>query len=230
MKAPFLFSLILLACLALLDVRPVRGQSLFGNRGPLGPGGASSLSASSSLFSQRVGTADSPNVRDTAGGADGFVGRGNSAGAFVGRGQSASTTGLGEAVRSAGGAARSIERAASAQPTSSTAARSPESSGSRTTSSAARVRRAIRPRDVVAFRFQPRSPRAIEQTLSAELAKLVTDRAGGRIEVHVADDGHVTLQGRVASEDMRRLAEALVRLEPGVRKVRNELASGRGQD
>jgi osmotically-inducible protein OsmY len=33
----------------------------------------------------------------------------------------------------------------------------------------------------------------------------------------------VILRGRVADDDERRLAEGMVRMEPGVREVRNEL-------
>ena len=65
----------------------------------------------------------------------------------------------------------------------------------------------------------------IETALSAQLTKLLEGRVGGGIYVQVAADGQVTLRGRVPSEDVRRLAAALVRLEPGVRRVRNELVS-----
>ena len=36
-------------------------------------------------------------------------------------------------------------------------------------------------------------------------------------------DGQVTLRGKVPSESTRKLVAILVRLEPGVRKVQNEL-------
>jgi osmotically-inducible protein OsmY len=39
----------------------------------------------------------------------------------------------------------------------------------------------------------------------------------------ISDQGVVTLTGSVGSEDSRKLAEALARLEPGVRSVKNEL-------
>ena len=38
----------------------------------------------------------------------------------------------------------------------------------------------------------------------------------------VGDNGVVTLRGNVPSEEAKRLAAALVRLEPGVRTVNNE--------
>jgi hypothetical protein len=44
--------------------------------------------------------------------------------------------------------------------------------------------------------------------------------AGVRVEV---DGATVILRGRVADDDERRLAEGMVRMEPGVREVRNEL-------
>lgn len=39
----------------------------------------------------------------------------------------------------------------------------------------------------------------------------------------ISDQGVVTLTGNVGSEDSKKLAEALARLEPGVRSVKNEL-------
>ena len=45
--------------------------------------------------------------------------------------------------------------------------------------------------------------------------------------VRVETDGNViVLRGRVADEDEKRLVEGMVRLEPGVREVRNELEIG----
>ena len=44
------------------------------------------------------------------------------------------------------------------------------------------------------------------------------------VKVSVANDGVVTLRGEVTSESARRLAANVIRIEPGVRKVINELA------
>jgi osmotically-inducible protein OsmY len=43
------------------------------------------------------------------------------------------------------------------------------------------------------------------------------------ISVQAAEPGHVVLQGTVATEDARRLAEAVARLEPGVRTITNQI-------
>lgn len=44
------------------------------------------------------------------------------------------------------------------------------------------------------------------------------------VKINVANDGVVTLRGEVTSEAARRLAANMIRIEPGVRKVVNELA------
>jgi osmotically-inducible protein OsmY len=43
------------------------------------------------------------------------------------------------------------------------------------------------------------------------------------ITAEIGDDGQVTLIGHVGSNETRRLAEIVVRLEPGVLSVKNEL-------
>ncbi len=47
------------------------------------------------------------------------------------------------------------------------------------------------------------------------------------LKIQVDQNGVVVLRGQVESEHARRLAENLVRLEPGVREVRNELQVAR---
>ena len=78
------------------------------------------------------------------------------------------------------------------------------------------------PRLVVDFDFTPRPAHELEQVLAARLANSLANRQWGQIEVSVAGQT-ATLRGEVVSADARRLAEALVRLEPGIADVQNDL-------
>ena len=78
------------------------------------------------------------------------------------------------------------------------------------------------PRLVIGFEPTPRPVHELEQTLAARLAASIALRQWGQIEVSVAGRT-ATLRGEVASADARRLAEALVRLEPGISDVQNDL-------
>jgi len=60
--------------------------------------------------------------------------------------------------------------------------------------------------------------------LQGQLNRSSMWKAPPSITVEVID-GLVVLRGRVADPDDRRMAEAMVRLTPGVREVRNELTS-----
>ena len=44
------------------------------------------------------------------------------------------------------------------------------------------------------------------------------------MNLQINGDGIATLQGTVADEDQRKLVEAFVRLEPGVRSIVNDLS------
>lgn len=82
----------------------------------------------------------------------------------------------------------------------------------------------IRPQIQLGFQAPTLAAPVLETTLTTRLASLpaLESRADG---VHMSADetGAVTLTGKVASDDDRRLLEALIRLEPGVRGVRNDL-------
>jgi len=57
----------------------------------------------------------------------------------------------------------------------------------------------------------------------------VSSRLPSRGNIQVVMDGPtVVLRGKVQDDHERRLAEAMVRLSPGVRQVRNELATPDG--
>jgi len=82
----------------------------------------------------------------------------------------------------------------------------------------------IRPRHLIAFSYESRSPSEISRLLSSQLQNIAESNpefAG--ITAAVGDDGQATLTGHVRSTATRKLAEAVARLEPGVRSVKSEL-------
>jgi hypothetical protein len=74
------------------------------------------------------------------------------------------------------------------------------------------------------FPVAPVVPSALQADLQGQLNRSSMWKAPPSITVEVID-GLVVLRGRVADSDDRRMAEAMVRLTPGVREVRNELTS-----
>jgi hypothetical protein len=79
----------------------------------------------------------------------------------------------------------------------------------------------LRPRHRVAFDYQPIETAAVTTNLRTHLQP-VSNRVSG-VQVEVDPQGRAILRGAAASEDARRLAEALARLEPGVRSVDNQI-------
>lgn len=85
----------------------------------------------------------------------------------------------------------------------------------------------IRPQLRLGFQ-EPALPAALVQTtLQQRMEQLPAAVRNGNIGALVSDDGVVTLSGTVATEEDRQLMEALLRLEPGVSDVRNELQLAR---
>ena len=82
----------------------------------------------------------------------------------------------------------------------------------------------FRPQQRVAFAYQQRSTAAVAANVTGRLQQTMAlkDRLSG-LGVQLNKEGQVTLRGQVKSEAARRLAENVIRLEPGVRSVRNEL-------
>lgn len=82
----------------------------------------------------------------------------------------------------------------------------------------------LRPQQRVAFDYELPTVPETQSTLSARY----TGKAGSRaalqgVEVAIGDGGVVTLRGTVESDDARKLAAILARLEPGVKTVQDEL-------
>lgn len=82
----------------------------------------------------------------------------------------------------------------------------------------------VRIRPQVNFQHPIRPPATTTTAISTRLDRFATrDPQFRDVQFDLADNGVVTLRGSVASEENRRLAAALVRLEPGVRRVDNQL-------
>lgn len=81
----------------------------------------------------------------------------------------------------------------------------------------------IRPQLKLGF-DAPSTPPVLTDTVQTRLASLpsLAGRADG-VVMSVDEAGLVTLNGRVANEADRRMVEAVVRLEPGVRRIDNQL-------
>ncbi len=83
----------------------------------------------------------------------------------------------------------------------------------------------VRPRQKIAFDYKLPSSSAIQSTIEARLTKLSDKRPSLKsVRVAIEDKGEVVLRGEVASADDAKLAENMLRQEPGVRTVRNELS------
>lgn len=93
--------------------------------------------------------------------------------------------------------------------------------GGNTGTTTSRYRAPI-PQQKVAFDYRDRPAPEVSQRLSTQFEK-ASQRLAIRGVALSVEDGTVTLRGTVKSEGDRRLAEQLVRLEPGVRSVVNEL-------
>jgi hypothetical protein len=83
----------------------------------------------------------------------------------------------------------------------------------------------IRPQVKLGFSTPMMPIQALQSTVQARVINLpaLGDRMSGVTALADAQ-GTVTLSGQVASEDDRKLTEILVRMEPGVRTVKNDLA------
>lgn len=132
----------------------------------------------------------------------GFVGRGNTDQTFVGQQQA------GRQTIDAGGAARF------------TAGNGEGISGTQSTTSQTRGSQ-IRVPQRIAFATPPITPPVVQASIETQFAGLGNSLPGVRVATE--ESGHVRLEGLVESEHARRLAEALVRLKPGVRTVTNAL-------
>lgn len=146
-------------------------------------------------------------------GQGGFVGRSDNAGRFVGQGQAGQQAGLG---------ARGLGQLGGRGGGQNGNGNQNNNFGG---NNANQSPRRVRPQLKVAFNTRPVPTTAIatslQQRFSGETLTAGTLRG---VQFQMSDEGVVTLSGSVASQDAKSLAAAMVRLEPGVRKVVNELS------
>ncbi len=95
--------------------------------------------------------------------------------------------------------------------------------GNQQSQAGANQRRAIRPQQKVAFDVPRRSETEIRSTLQTRFDGLSEQPALRGVTIHLDTDGVATLSGSVETASAKQLAANFVRLEPGVRKVVNEL-------
>ena len=84
-------------------------------------------------------------------------------------------------------------------------------------------RRAIRPQQKIAFEVPRRTETEIRSTLQTRFDGLSQQPALRDVTFELDGKGVATLRGSVETESAKQLAANFVRLEPGVRKVVNEL-------
>jgi hypothetical protein len=187
------------------------GSLTGGGTGGLGASGAGGLGgALGSLTGNRGATgagATGMGAMGAAGANSGFVGRTNTAMAGNSRaGQNAGNTG-GARPTSRGGAGMDAN----------------QNQSNLANAGAVKKSSSIRPRQRVAFDFNPKSSAKVATTISTRLDRISLKNPSLK-QVTVAVAGNqIVLTGKVKTPEQSRLAENLLRLEPGVRSIRNEL-------
>jgi len=208
------------------DPAAAQTRSLFGSQGS---GGNSSSAAGatansrngSSVLGSTAGVSGNTNINTEAGATavstdfgTGLVGRSDNAGRFVGN-QFATELGR-------GGASASSNRRFARSQTANT--RSLGSTNRSSRSGNGSNLGTFRPQQKIAFAYVAPPTSAIGSVVTTRLDKIMSRTRQLRgLNLQINETGQVTLQGRVESAAARRLAENLVRLEPGVRSIRNEL-------
>ena len=84
-------------------------------------------------------------------------------------------------------------------------------------------RRSIRPQQKVSFDVPKIPYEELNTTLNSRFERVTRQPALRGVTVDLDADGVVVLRGEVATPSQKQLAANMVRLEPGVKKVRNEL-------
>ncbi len=83
----------------------------------------------------------------------------------------------------------------------------------------------VRPRHRISFAFESRSQAKIQTSLDVRFSLLLTKRPEFKnVTIAVGKPGELTLSGNVPSSTVKRIATAMVRMEPGVRRVTNQLS------
>lgn len=212
----------------LQDEANAQANSLFGRSGPLSGGnspsfGSSSMSSSSTGFSsQRMGSGSNRLGGQGSRQQNGFIGRDQS-GAQSNR-NSRSSARNGSNSRRGNSRNRSGNRRTSRNGGNQNFNRNGQRNGNGNGNGRGGKTRNMRPRHRINFAYSPRSDSAVVQTLRTRFATHVEHYPALAGVTFRQQEGRIRLSGRVETEEDRRLAGMLVRLEPGVRSVDNQLS------
>jgi hypothetical protein len=211
---------VMAACLAWTGTASAQTQSLFGNRGPAGQIGSNlngSIVGGTTTFGAQSGASTGQtlgaNQLGGAGAQGGFVGRDDNTGRFVGDQRQVTQQnqgGRGRQFGNRGGGNGATGRAFGDQ------------FGGRGNQSSSR--RIVRPRQEIAFTFRRPPTSQINSSIRLRFKQISLRQPALRNVLVVLDEkGAATLSGQVNSPETLRLAAIMVRLEPGVRSIKNEL-------
>jgi len=167
-----------------------------------GAAGSQSFGATSQ---QGFGAAGTTNVAQQAAQGGQFVGRGTDSSQFVGRGTAGQQSGGRQSSQFGRGSQQSRRNVN-------------QSSGSST-----RNLRVVRPRVRIAFNHPTIPAASLTSTLTGQLQRFTAQNKLSGVRFDIDQNYTVTLKGEVPSNNSRKLHEIVARMEPGVRKVRNEL-------
>ena len=212
------------ACLTWASAVSAQTQSLFGNRGPSGQIGSNlrgsitgGTSTFGSLSGQQLGGNQLGGTNTATQGA--FVGRDDNTGRFVGDQR------LGQQSPGGQGGGRQFGNRGNGNGGTGRAFGDFGQGGGRGNQGAAR--RIVRPRQEIAFTYSRPATKQISSAVNTRLKMVSLRQPTLRSVLVVLDEqGAATLSGQVNSPETRRLAAIMVRLEPGVRSIKNELIVG----
>jgi len=211
------------ACLAWASTVSAQTQSLFGNRGPssqIGSNLRGSITGGTTTFGslggQQVGGSQLGGTNTATQG--GFVGRDDNTGRFVGDQR-------GTPQQSQGGGGRQFGNRGGGNRATGRAFGDGGQFGGRGNQGSAR--RIVRPRQEIAFTYRRPETSQINSSLRIRFQQISLRQPALRSVLVVLDEqGAATLTGQVNSAETMRLAAIMVRLEPGVRSIKNELIVG----
>jgi hypothetical protein len=84
-------------------------------------------------------------------------------------------------------------------------------------------RKVLRPQQRLGFAYTPPPAAKINTALSTR-AQYIAPKVGGQgLNVTVEDGGIAVLRGQVSSVENGKMVASMMRMEPGIRSVRNEL-------
>ncbi len=194
-----------------------RTTSQFGTQGTAGQIGSNltgSIVGQGTTFGSTVGGTGSQLFGGTQLGSSttGFVGQSDNTGRFVGD----------QRIGQQSGAVSGQRQFGNAGPGRTNQSRSGNQAGIRGQGQAAR--RVIRPRQMIAFAYPGRDISVLSGEVTGRFVRMErSDISLQGVAIEITPQGTAVLTGVVADEGSKKLAELMVRLEPGVRSVVNKL-------